>query len=432
VSIFIFADPLMGGVESAIAWLGDVIAPVLPEGPIRDLWTDGIVAGVGGVVVFVPQIAILFMFLAILEDTGYLARAAFLMDRAFAKVGLHGKSFIPMLSSFACAIPGIMATRTIENRKDRLATIFVAPFMSCSARLPVYALLIGTFFATFSPAARGGIMLGCYALGILAAAGTAWIFKRSFLKGPTPAFILEMPSYKVPQLSQVVRSVVVNTGAFLKKAGTVIFCLSVILWALAYYPQLPEVRETQLRAQVASQNEQAKADLNAELNRIAAETGIQPSGPAPSHVNENEVIAGEQLRYSFAGRFGHLIEPVIKPLGYDWKMGVGLVGAFAAREVFVSTMGIVYSAGDSEDDTASLESAMLSDTYPDGRPVWTPLVAISLLIWFVLAMQCMSTLAIVRRETGGWKWPIGMLVYMNALAYVVCLGVYQIGRIWSA
>jgi ferrous iron transport protein B len=288
--------------------------------------------------------------------------------------------------------------------------------MSCSARLPVYTLLIGTFFATFSAAARGGIMLACYALGIVAAAGTAWIFKRSFLKGPTPAFILEMPSYKVPQLSQVVRSVVVNTGAFLKKAGTIIFCLSVILWALAYYPRLPHSRSQAIQAKWEAQHQE----------------DMKHEDPNPDYYPQAAAheVQSDQLRYSFAGRFGHLVEPVIRPLGFDWKMGVGLVGAFAAREVFVSTMGIVYIAGDSEDDTSSLESAMIADTYPDGRPVWTPLVAISLLIWFVLAMQCMSTLAIVRRETGGWKWPMGMLLYMNALAYVVCLAVFQVGRIW--
>lgn len=397
VSIFWLAAPLMDGVQAAVTWLGGLVAPLLPQGPLHDLWTDGIVAGVGAVVVFVPQIAILFMFLAILEDSGYLARAAFLMDRALAKVGLHGKSFIPLLSSFACAIPGIMATRTIENRKDRLATIFIAPFMSCSARLPVYALLIGAFFGTYSSLAQGGIMLSMYALGIVAAAGTAWVFKRSFLKGPTPAFILEMPTYKLPQVSQVVRAVYVNTGEFLKKAGTIIFSFSVILWALTYYG--------------------APSETLAELK----DDGTR-----------QELIDAYRMNHSFAGRFGHLIEPVIKPLGYDWKMGVGLVGAFAAREVFVSTMGIVYSAGDSADDTSSLKQAMLADTYPNGKPVWTPLVAISLLVWFVLAMQCMSTLAIVRRETGGWKWPLGMLVYMNGLAYVVSLIVYQVGRIWFA
>src|SRR6185436_7706087 len=214
------ATPMMDGIKAGVAAVGSLVAPHLSPGPLKDLITDGIFAGVGAVIVFVPQIALLFFFLAILEDSGYLARAAFLMDRLLSKVGLHGKSFIPLLSSFACAIPGIMATRTIENRKDRLATIFVAPFMSCSARLPVYALLIGSFFASFSALARGGILLACYGLGILAAVGTAWLFKRTMLKGTPTAFILELPTYKLPQLSQVARQMWFNTKAFLVKAGT--------------------------------------------------------------------------------------------------------------------------------------------------------------------------------------------------------------------
>ncbi|WP_428936885.1 ferrous iron transport protein B [Fontivita pretiosa] len=438
ISIFWLADPIMGLVEDGVAWLGGLIAPLLPAGPLRDLWTDGIVAGVGAVVVFVPQIAILFTFLAILEDSGYLARAAFLMDRVLAKVGLHGKSFIPLLSSFACAIPGIMATRTIENRKDRLATIFVAPFMSCSARLPVYALLIGTFFGAYSSLVQGGIMFGCYALGILAAAGTAFLFKRTLLKGPTPAFILEMPTYKVPQLSQVVRAVVTNTGAFLKKAGTIIFCLSVIMWAMMYYPRLPAAEVEQVRTEndaIAYRTAVLSSLLEAKQRALLTATvptddWIRADIKSRTERILDDIIAGEQLRYSIAGRFGRVLEPLIKPLGYDWKMGVGLIGAFAAREVFVSTMGIVYSVGDDDQNTEPLSAQMQSDRYPDGRPVWTPLVAVSLLVWFVLAMQCMSTLAIVRRETGGWRWPIAMLLYMNALAYVVSLAVYQVGRIW--
>ena len=398
VSIFWLAQPVMDGIDGGVSWLGAQVASWLPDGPVRDLVNDGIFAGVGAVVVFVPQIALLFFFLSILEDSGYLARAAFLMDRLLAKVGLHGKSFIPLLSSFACAIPGIMATRTIESRKDRLATIFVAPFMSCSARLPVYTLLIGTFFAAYGPFKQAGIMLALYALGIVAAAGTAWVFKRSMLKGPKPAFILELPTYKMPQASQVARSVFTNTKAFLTKAGTTIFCLSVILWAMMYYPRMPKSHVEQVEQQASLHNQDV-----------------------------DTAIAGEQLRYSVAGRFGHLIEPAIRPLGYDWKMGVGLVGAFAAREVFVSTMGIVYSVGDVEQEATPLEDAMRADHYADGRAVWTPVVALSLLVWFVLAMQCMSTLAVVRRETGGWKWPLVMLVYMNALAYVVSLAVYQVG-----
>ncbi|HEV2296282.1 MAG TPA: ferrous iron transport protein B [Tepidisphaeraceae bacterium] len=419
-TIFFIADPLMGGMEAGVGWLGDFVTPYLPEGPIQDLWTDGIVAGVGAVIVFVPQIALLFLFLAVLEDSGYLARAAFLMDRLLAKVGLHGKSFIPMLSSFACAIPGIMATRTMEDRRDRLATIFVAPFMSCSARLPVYLLLIGTFFASYSAFAQGGIMLALYALGIVAAAGTAWIFKRTLLKGRPQAFILEMPTYKVPQLSQVARVVWASTRAFVVKAGTIIFCLSVILWAMTYYPRLPEWRATEVATGARTAYEISTG------GRLFSYGGSETEDQLT-----DEAIASEQLRHSFAGRFGHLIEPVIRPLGYDWKMGVGLVGAFAAREVFVSTMAITYNAGN-EDETEPLAEAMRSDTYADGSPVWTPLVAVSLLVWFVLAMQCMSTLAIVKRETDSWRWPLFMLVYMNGLAYVVCLGIYQVGRIWFA
>lgn len=394
VSIFWLAGPLMDAVSGGVDALGAWVASGMADGPLKSLVVDGIFKGVGAVVVFVPQIAMLFLFLAILEDSGYLARAAFLMDRLLAKVGLHGKSFIPLLSSFACAIPGIMATRTIENRKDRLATIFIAPFMSCSARLPVYGLLIGTFFASYSALAQGGIMFACYALGIVAAVATAWVFKKSFLKGPAQAFILELPTYKVPQLSQVARQVWFNTSKFLTKAGTTIFCLSVILWAMLYYGASP-----------------------AKLNQLAA-----------SGADENAVKA-TRLNESIAGRLGHAMEPVIKPLGYDWKMGVGLVASFAAREVFVATMGITYSVGETEDDTTSLADAMRGERYASGRPVWTPLVAVSLLVWFVLAMQCMSTLAIVRRETGGWKWPLFMLLYMNALAYVCSLTVFQVGSL---
>jgi ferrous iron transport protein B len=440
VSIFWLAAPIMDGLSSAVTWLGGLASSRMSDGPLKDLITDGIFAGVGAVIVFVPQIALLFFFLAILEDSGYLARAAFLMDRLLSKVGLHGKSFIPLLSSFACAIPGIMATRTIENRKDRLATIFVAPFMSCSARLPVYTLLIGTFFAGLGALKQAGIMLSLYALGILAAAGTAWLFKRSMLKGPKSSFILEMPTYKVPQASQVARQVWINTWAFLTKAGTTIFCLSVLLWALAYYPRLPDARkasiataathdywEERVPVDVAGTIFLSRAEIAKEDEAIPQLKQRADESRTRAQAVSASAVASEQLRHSFAGRFGHAIEPAIKPLGYDWKMGVGLVGAFAAREVFVSTMGIVYSVGGDDEDTTPLAEQMKNDRYPSGQPVWTPLVAVSLLVWFVLAMQCMSTLAIVRRETGGWKWPIAMLVYMNALAYVVALLVYQVG-----
>jgi ferrous iron transport protein B len=442
VSIFWLADPIMGAVESSISEAGKWVAPFLPQGPLRDLWTDGIVAGVGGVLVFVPQIAILFAFLAILEDSGYLARAAFLMDRLLAKVGLSGKAFVPLLSSFACAIPGVMASRTIENRRDRLATIFVAPFMSCSARLPVYGLLIGTFFAGYGALTQGGILLAMYLIGVIAAFGTAWCFKKTLLKGSPASFILELPSYKVPQWSQVLRVVVTNTWQFLAKAGTIIFALSVVLWAMTYWPRLSDEDKTAVETQVAAQvrEEQAAALAEQPATQQASREIDAPADWKPETTDEQvdadaeafqkrveKAVASEQLRHSVAGWLGHGLEPLIAPLGYDWKMGVGLVGAFAAREVFVSTMAIVYSAGD-EEDIDPLATAMKADTYADGTKVWTPLVATSMLVWFVLAMQCLSTLAIVKRETGGWKWPILQLLYMNGLAYVVCLLIYQIGR----
>lgn len=471
VSIFWAATPIMDAIKDGIKSLGDWTTSSMSDGPLKSLLQDGVFAGVGAVVVFVPQIAMLFAFLAILEDSGYLARAAFMMDRLLGKVGLSGKAFIPLLSSFACAIPGIMATRTIENRRDRLATIFIAPFMSCSARLPVYALLIGAFFASYGPWVKGGVLLGCYGLGIIAAVITAFIFKRSFLKGPAQAFILELPTYKVPQLSQIARVVWSNTSKFLTKAGTIIFCLSVILWAMSYYPRLPEERAASIKAAVLAPQEKYESDLKeweADVNHIFLLSGSPASvegaselvrrassevrwslrnwprhtpidwppyaapGPRPENpkINEEAVekaIKAAQSESSISGHIGHFIEPAIKPLGFNWKMGVGLVSAFAAREVFVSSMGIVYSVGEVEDDTKDLSDQMLADQYSNGAKVWTPLVAVSVLIWFVLAMQCMSTLAIVRRETGGWKWPVIMLVYMNVLAYVVCLGVYQIG-----
>jgi ferrous iron transport protein B len=448
ISIFWLAQPIMNAMQSGINWVGDLAVRHIGPGPLHDLIHDGIFGGVGTVLVFLPQIALLFFFLAILEDSGYLARAAFLMDRLLSKVGLHGKSFIPLLSSFACAIPGIMATRTIENRKDRLATILVAPFMSCSARLPVYTLLIGTFFASLGPIRQAGIMLACYVLGIVAAVVTALFFKRTFLKGMPSSFILEMPTYKWPQASIVARQVWSNSKQFVTKAGTTILALSVILWALAYYPRLPADK-----APAEAKAVQAHIDeLNAALSAAQVSAPSSNGGNAAAGVNatidtspidqvikgleddRDNYIAAAQSEYSLAGRFGHAMEPVIRPLGYDWKMGVGLVAAFAAREVFVSTESIVNATGGDTDTngTKPLAQAMAADRYTTGpnagKPVWTPLVAVSMLIWFVLAMQCMSTVAIVRRETGGWGWPIFMIVYMNGLAYVVCLAVFQIGK----
>jgi ferrous iron transport protein B len=312
------------------------------------------------------------------------------MDRLLSKVGLHGKSFIPLLSGFACAIPAIMATRTIEQRKGRLATVLVIPFMTCSARLPVYGLLVGTFFAACGALAQAGIMLVLYFLGIAFAAAAALLFRRTLLKGDDSGFILELPTYKVPQSSVVGRQAWSNSSKFLTRAGTTIFCICLALWAISYFPRLPKA-------------EQARwgTDGNAK--------------------------ASAQQAYSVAGRLGHAIEPGIRPLGFDWKMGVACIGAFAAREVFVSTLAIVYGTGADGGDDQTLGTMMAADRTTEGRRVWTPLVAASMLLWFVLAMQCLSTVMVVRQETGTWRWPLFMLFYMNGLAYVSCLIFYQIG-----
>lgn len=386
-AVFWLAKPMMDAVKDGVAWLGAHVAAKLPDGPLRALVADGIFAGVGTVLVFVPQIALLFLFLAALEDSGYLARAAFLMDRVLSKVGLNGKSFIPLLSSFACAIPGILATRTIEGRRDRLATILVAPFMSCSARLPVYALLIAACLPHATAWQQALVLFGLYSLGIVAAVLTSLLLKRK-LDRQRSSFILELPTYKRPQASQVLYQVWTNTKAFVTRAGTTICAFSVVLWALLYYPRAP-------------------------------------IDPTLDEARQQAV----QIENSFAGRAGHALEPAVRPLGYDWKMGVGLVSAFAAREVFVSTLGITYSVGGTtSEDTKDLSKAMSEDRRPDGSKVWTPLTAVSLMLWFVLAMQCLSTMAVVRRETGGWKWPLAQLAFMNGVAYVVCLIVYQVGR----
>jgi ferrous iron transport protein B len=409
-SIFTFAAVPMGWIEAGQDWLARWVAGVVPPGDLQSLLVNGVVAGVGGVVVFLPQILFLFLFIGFLEDTGYMARAAFLMDRLMSKVGLHGKSFIPMLSSFACAIPGIMATRTIESPKDRLVTILVAPLMSCSARLPVYALLIGAvipqkkIFGFFG--LQGLTMLSMYLLGVVMALLMAWLFKKTLLKGETPMLIMELPPYKKPLLHVVLRHMWDRSKLFLRRAGTIILGISIVLWFLMTYPRNPAIEQDFATRKAAEQNEEQVAALEKEQS-------------------------GEELRHSFAGRMGHFIEPVIAPLGYDWKIGIGIIGSFAAREVFVSTMSTVYNLGgeDSEEAIKDLETRLQEERHPDGRPVYTTLAAISLMVFYVLAMQCVSTVAVVRRETNSWKWPLFQFAYMTVLAWVMAFITYQGGRL---
>ncbi len=422
-TIFSWANLPMDLLEQGFGALGDFVRAELPAGLLTDLLIDGVIAGVGGVLVFLPQILLLFFFLSILEDTGYMARAAFLLDKLMSRVGLHGKAFVPLLSSFACAIPGIMATRTIESPKDRLATILVAPFMSCSARLPVYTLMIATFFAgqtIFGFVSLGAVLiLAMYALGIFTAIVVAWILKRTLLKSPPPPFVMELPPYRLPNWRGVVQNMFNSGWQFLKRAGTVILAISIILWALTAFPRTTDLETA---SQAVSQNQIAPG------NQQPNEEGAENSADAEKKIKEAK--EGFALRNSYAGQLGQLIEPVIAPLGFDWKIGVALIASFAAREVLVSTLSIIYNVGkDSNEESVSLISAVRDAKKDDGTPAWTPLTALTLMVFFVLAMQCMSTVAVVRRETNSWSWTIFMVAYMTALAYAAAFLTYQGGRL---
>ncbi len=382
LSIFTLAEYPMGLIETFVAALSDGVKHLMPPGDFRDLITDGAIAGVGGVIVFLPQILILFFFIGLLESTGYMARAAFIMDRLMGKVGLNGKSFIPLLSSYACAIPGIMATRTIEDPKDRLVTILVAPFMSCSARLPVYLLMIAALVPNGEVPllTKVGLMLLMYALGTFGAFGFAWLFKRTLLRGEPPLMIMELPPYRMPKIKDVSMHMIERAALFLKRAGTIILAISIVLWALTAYPKAGE-----------------------------------------------DATPSQQIAQSFAGQAGHLIEPVIKPLGFNWEIGIGLISSFAAREVFVSSMSVVFNVEEDEEDTAPLRQALQTSTWPDGRPLFTPLVCLTLMVFYVFAMQCVSTVAVVRRETNSWRWPLFQIGYQTGFAWVFCLIIYQVG-----
>ncbi|MDM7922942.1 MAG: ferrous iron transport protein B [Pyrinomonadaceae bacterium] len=402
-AIFSWAAIPMDLMDHGFGALGDAVRSALPEGILNDLIVDGIIAGVGGVLVFLPQIILLFLFISVLEDTGYMARAAFLMDRLMSRIGLHGKAFLPLISSFACAIPGIMATRTIESRRDRFATIMIAPFMSCSARLPVYTLMIAAFFAgqtVLGVVSLGAvIMLAMYGLGILTAVIVAFVLKRTVLKAPPPPFIMELPPYRLPSLKTITLNVIDRAGQFVKRAGTVILAISIILWALMYFP----------RHEAVTVDHATQSSVTVEADETAK--------------------ASEQLQNSYAGMLGRTIEPVMQPLGFDWKVGIALIASFAAREVLVSTLSIIYNVGkDANEESETLISAIRDAKKADGSSVWTPLTALTMMVFFVLAMQCMSTVAVVRRETNTWSWPLFMVGYMTVLAYAAAFLTYQGGR----
>lgn len=415
--MFVGADPLISHIEQLFGLLGTKIGEALPAGPLNDLLVNGIVAGVGSVVVFLPQIAILFALLAFLDGCGYLARAAFLMDRVMARVGLHGKSFVPLLSSFACAVPGIASTRTIERENDRFITILVAPLMTCSARLPVYALLLATFFSDrpaiggfINQAALGLFLL--YFLGTAGALGVAAILRRTVLPGSRPPLILELPPYRLPRARDIWYEVRERCIGFAKDAGTVILATTILLWAAMTYPRAPEV-EARYDAKLAALHEAAPAQ-DAPIEAVAA--------------HKVEVLRMQQERHhavteqTVAGRVGNFILPVLEPLGFNAQVSIGLIASLAAREVLVSSLGVSYGVGD-EEEGQGLRTALRND------PRMNRATAISILVWFVFAFQCFATLGAVRRETRSWKWPVLLVVYQTALAWVAAFIAYR-GALW--
>jgi ferrous iron transport protein B len=410
-AVFAWATPIMEFIDGGTAALGSRVGTALGDGAFSSLIADGLIAGVGSVIIFLPQILILFLFIILLEDSGYLARAAYLMDRTMRSVGLSGQSIIPMISSFACAVPGIMATRVIPNRRDRIATIMAAPFMTCSARLPVYALLI----AAFVPAERiafmnlqGLVLFGLYMFGIIMGVLTAWLMRKTALRGPKPAFALMLPEFRRPNLQTVLFQLLGRVKVFLYRAGTVIFTVAVIVWALAYYPRSEVIEPEADKQRTIAAYSLSGADLAAEYKRI------------------DNVAAAAQLEQSWLGRAGKSVEPIFKPLGWDWRVSAAVIAGFPAREVVIAVLGTVYAVGD-EADELTLSGRLKASTWADGSPVFTLPMVIGLLIFYACCLQCAATLAVIRRETNSWRWPIFAWVYMTAIGYIGALLAFQIG-----
>jgi ferrous iron transport protein B len=403
-SVFSFASWPMDRIDEAIAALNAFIENTLPASKLRNLLTQGLIAGIGGVLIFIPQIAFLFAFIAILEESGYMARVVVLMDKLVRRFGLSGKSVVPLISSLACAVPAIMSARTIGSWKDRLITIFVTPLMSCSARLPIYTILIALVmpdtkaFGIFSW--QGVALMGLYLLGFFAALLSAWIMKIFLKTGERTFFVMELPTYKQPRWNHVAFTIFEKVSTFVLEAGKIIVAISVVLWVLSSFG--PKDMYNQIDKQVETQY----TSLNAEEKQAK--------------------IASLKLEESYAGYFGKFIEPAIKPLGYDWKIGIALLTSFAAREVFVGTVSTIYSIGSADTDPHTIKQKLKNEVNPEtGKPVFTVAVAWSLLVFYAFAMMCMSTLAVVKRETKSWKWPIIQLAYMSILAYVSAYLVFK-------
>lgn len=410
-SIFSWADPAIGWIETLVSTLQEIVRTSVPGNFWTNLLVEGILGGVGNVLVFLPQILLLFFFIGLLEDSGYMARIAYLMDRVLRGVGLHGRAFVPMLSGMACAVPAVMATRTMERKRDRLLTMMVVPLMTCSARLPVYSLVIGALFPPSTVfgvlPVQGLLMLSMYLFSIFTTLGAAWCLGRTIIRGRHVPLLLELPRYRWPSVGSTLRSMWLRAREFLTEAGTVILGFTTIMWLLLSYPTPEQPPSPPPAVEVHSQHTEETR---------TPDTATRAESPTPIEV-------------SLAGRLGHALEPLVAPLGFDWRLAIGVIGAFSAREVFVSTLALVYGLEDTDDEAAPLRERMRAEVRSNGKPAYPPLVGLSLMVFFALACQCMSTLAVVKRETQTWRWPLIMFAYMTALAYVASFVVYQGGKL---
>jgi ferrous iron transport protein B len=409
--IFWAAQIPMHLIDHLFATIGTGVRAMMPAGDLQSMMADGVIGGVGGILVFLPQICILFFVLSLLEDTGYLSRAAFVMDKVMRRFGLPGKAFVPMLSAHACAIPAIMSTRVIENPRDRLLTILITPLMTCSARIPVYAMVTALLFPN-SPWKAAAVFTASYGTGVLAALGAALVFRHTILPGESKPLMIELPPYRLPGLRTAFLHTFDRAKIFVRQAGTIILAISLILWALSYYPKSSPPSEAVAMTVQAAQFEKTGDTNQAALLRD----------------NAYRMTAQNSLQNSFAGHIGHAIEPVIRPLGYDWQIGIGILSSFAAREAIVPTLAIVYGVGKetAEKTPNSLYDSLRHAKRSDGSPIFNTATCASLLVFYILAAQCLSTTAVVRRETNSWKWPLFQIAYMTGLAYVAAFIVFQI------
>ena len=406
---FLSSEPFVGWIEGGFKLLGASLGKLLPQGALHSLVVDGIIAGVGSVLVFVPIIGFLFLFMAVLEASGYMARAAFIMDQYMHRVGLHGQSFIPMILGFGCSVPAIMASRVIPDRRDRLITILVTPFMSCGARLPIYTLFIGAFFEKNG----GTVLFSLYALGILVALVSAKLTRRFLFKGAASPLVMELPPYRMPTLHGVLLQTWEQVRMYFKKAGTVILAGAMLIWFLGNFPWKPGY-SADYASMIANARQAYHGDAAKEaVARIEARMDT------------------EKLEKSYAGRLGRAIEPFIRPLGFDWKIGVALVGGFVAKEVVVSTLATLYSVSDTGGKSQPLRASIRAARWPNGRPVYTPLVAFGLMVFSLLYLPCVATLAVIRKETGSWKWPVFVLGYTTTVAWVASFIIYQLGSLFG-